>query len=287
MSDNSFKKRPKVQLQHSFDIDDQTFESININTASDANRPEIQLTDSVRVKCERILADCDHCKAFMSSLVSQLSIEASGNEDNTTPYLETTTSAQQQQMHEQSTWFVRLLCCCCHQHYTNSRFYKFCTRSRRRLREFVESWMFQRAILIAILINTLSMGVEHHDQPALLTSVVEISNIVFSTIFLIEMIFKVTAFGLFGYIRDGYNLFDGCIVLISVYEVFTVKPDEIKGQSTSGQSISVLRTFRLLRILKLIRFMPALRRQLVVMLKTMDNVATFFSLLILFIFIFR
>lgn len=54
-----------------------------------------------------------------------------------------------------------------------------------------------------------------------------------------------------------------------------------------ANGLSVLRTFRLLRILKLVRFMPALRRQLVVMLKTMDNVATFFALLLLFMFIFR
>lgn len=56
-------------------------------------------------------------------------------------------------------------------------------------------------------------------------------------------------------------------------------------EGSSG--LSVLRTFRLLRILKLVRFMPNLRRQLFVMLRTMDNVAVFFSLLILFIFIFR
>ena len=60
---------------------------------------------------------------------------------------------------------------------------------------------------------------------------------------------------------------------------------EILQGGTGG--LSVLRTFRLLRILKLVRFMPALRYQLLIMLKTMDNVATFFSLLILFIFIFR
>ena len=59
------------------------------------------------------------------------------------------------------------------------------------------------------------------------------------------------------------------------------------GTTVAASGVSVLRTFRLLRILKLVRFMPALRRQLVVMLKTIDNVATFFSLLILFIFIFR
>ena len=63
-----------------------------------------------------------------------------------------------------------------------------------------------------------------------------------------------------------------------------VAKDEAAG---SGSSLSVLRTFRLLRILKLVRFMPQLRRQLFVMLRTMDNVAIFFSLLVLFIFIFR
>lgn len=57
------------------------------------------------------------------------------------------------------------------------------------------------------------------------------------------------------------------------------------GQADGG--LSVLRTFRLLRVLKLVRFLPALRRQLVVLVKTMDNVATFCTLLMLFIFIFR
>lgn len=60
---------------------------------------------------------------------------------------------------------------------------------------------------------------------------------------------------------------------------------EIVGEAEGG--LSVLRTFRLLRVLKLVRFLPALRRQLVVLIKTMDNVATFCMLLMLFIFIFR
>jgi len=60
---------------------------------------------------------------------------------------------------------------------------------------------------------------------------------------------------------------------------------ELAQEGASG--LSVLRTFRLLRILKLVRFMPALQYQLVVMLKTMDSVATFCALLVLFIFIFR
>ncbi|KAI4877753.1 hypothetical protein NFI96_007850 [Prochilodus magdalenae] len=94
--------------------------------------------------------------------------------------------------------------------------------------------------------------------------------------FTLEMILKLTAFGFFEYLRNPYNIFDGIIVIISVCEII--------GQSDGG--LSVLRTFRLLRVIKLVRFMPALRRQLVVLMKTMDNVATFCMLLMLFIFIF-
>ena len=73
------------------------------------------------------------------------------------------------------------------------------------------------------------------------------------------------------------RLFDETARLCSAAELF----------QRTGTGLTVLRTFRLLRILKLVRFLPALRHQLVVMLRTMDNVATFFALLCLFIFIFR
>lgn len=69
------------------------------------------------------------------------------------------------------------------------------------------------------------------------------------------------------------------------YFLFSSMVELLDDGDSSG--LSVLRTFRLLRILKLVRFLPALRRQLVVMLRTMDNVATFFALLVLFMFIFR
>ncbi|XP_051796823.1 voltage-dependent T-type calcium channel subunit alpha-1I isoform X5 [Acanthochromis polyacanthus] len=147
---------------------------------------------------------------------------------------------------------------------------------RRKLWGIVESKYFSRGIMIAILINTISMGIEHHNQPEELTNVLEICNIVFTSMFTLEMILKLTAFGFFEYLRNPYNIFDGIIVIISVCEII--------GQADGG--LSVLRTFRLLRVIKLVRFMPALRRQLVVLMKTMDNVATFCMLLMLFIFIF-
>jgi hypothetical protein len=181
---------------------------------------------------------------------------------------------------------------------------RFVGQCRRQLKLFVDGKFFQRLILGSILINTLCMGIEHHDQDPTLTLVVEYSNIFFTLLFLVEMILKILAYGPFGYLKNAFNLFDGIIVLLSCSEVVryftTITADQSGGDVTntdevaaaaaaaisSSSGVSVLRTFRLLRILKLVRFMPALRRQLMIMLKTMDNVATFFSLLLLFIFIF-
>ncbi|XP_029456505.1 voltage-dependent T-type calcium channel subunit alpha-1G isoform X3 [Rhinatrema bivittatum] len=143
-------------------------------------------------------------------------------------------------------------------------------------RKIVDSKYFGRGIMIAILINTLSMGIEYHEQPEELTNALEISNIVFTSLFALEMLLKLLVYGPFGYIKNPYNIFDGVIVVISVWEIV--------GQQGGG--LSVLRTFRLMRVLKLVRFMPALQRQLIVLMKTMDNVATFCMLLMLFIFIF-
>jgi len=51
-------------------------------------------------------------------------------------------------------------------------------------------------------------------QPALLTQVLEYSNLLFTLLFAVEMLLKLIADGLFGYIRDGFNVFDGFIVVL-------------------------------------------------------------------------
>ncbi|CDW54429.1 voltage dependent t type calcium channel subunit [Trichuris trichiura] len=138
-----------------------------------------------------------------------------------------------------------------------SRLCHFVQRLQNRVKRFVDGDHFTRGILVAILVNTLSMGIEYHNQPEELTLVLEYSNILFTALFAVEMLLKLIA--------------EGPIVEL------------IQG---GNGGLSVLRTFRLLRILKLVRFMPALRYQLIVMLRTMDNVTVFFGLLCLFIFIF-
>lgn len=55
-------------------------------------------------------------------------------------------------------------CFCCAKRLASTRLCRFLTSFQRRLRDFVDGKFFQRTILFAILINTLSMGIEHHQQ---------------------------------------------------------------------------------------------------------------------------
>lgn len=91
---------------------------------------------------------------------------------------------------------------------------RLCSFCRRYVRLLVEHKYFHQGILLAILINTLSMGIEYHNQPEELTAIVETSNIVFSGIFAVEMLLKVVAYGPFKYIANGFNVFDGVIVIL-------------------------------------------------------------------------
>ena len=43
---------------------------------------------------------------------------------------------------------------------------------------------------------------------------VELSNIIFSAVFAVEMLMKIIAEGPLGYLSNGFNLFDGVIVVL-------------------------------------------------------------------------
>lgn len=72
------------------------------------------------------------------------------------------------------------------------------------------------------MINTLSMGIEYHNQPEELTVIVEISNVVFSAVFAVEMFLKIIAEGPFKYISNGFNVFDGVIVILRYKSILII-----------------------------------------------------------------
>lgn len=62
------------------------------------------------------------------------------------------------------------------------------------------------------------------------------------------MCFKIYALGIGGYVRDGFNVFDGILVIVSLFDILM---EVIMGSGTGASVLSVFRTLRLLRVFKL------------------------------------
>merc|ERR1712142_1024168 len=105
------------------------------------------------------------------------------------------------------------------------------------------------------------MASEHHNQPLKMTEVLDVFNTIFTTIFAIEFAIKLFGYGPYGYIKEAFDVFDAIVVIVSLVELTS---------DAKGGGISVLRTFRLMRIFKLVRFLPALQKQIKIMLDMLD-----------------
>ncbi|KAJ7365281.1 hypothetical protein OS493_005382 [Desmophyllum pertusum] len=90
------------------------------------------------------------------------------------------------------------------------------------------------------------MSIQYHGMNKDLELTIDIVNLVCTFIFLTEMILKLIAFKLRGYLKSRWNIFDGIVVIISLIDTVFTLSNFIDNTGTS-----VLRSFRLVRILKL------------------------------------
>ncbi|GAB5575700.1 sodium channel protein type 3 subunit alpha isoform X1 [Prionailurus iriomotensis] len=91
------------------------------------------------------------------------------------------------------------------------------------------------AITICIVLNTLFMAMEHYPMTGQFSSVLTVGNLVFTGIFTAEMVLKIIAMDPYYYFQEGWNIFDGIIVSLSLMELGLA----------NVEGLSVLRSFRL------------------------------------------
>jgi len=99
-----------------------------------------------------------------------------------------------------------------------------------------------------IILNTITLAMDNYTNAISTENFLKLSNKWFTIIFTIEMLFKIIALGCRGYAREGYNLFDGVLVMISLFD-FSLEEFDIIEINTSV--ITVFRSLRVLKILKL------------------------------------
>ncbi|KAM9163519.1 sodium channel protein type 5 subunit alpha-like [Pangshura tecta] len=110
------------------------------------------------------------------------------------------------------------------------------------------------AITLCIVMNTIFMALEHYNMTRKFKHMLCIGNMVFTGIFTVEMVLKIIALDPYYYFQQRWNIFDSIIVTTSLIELGIPRSEGRKGRRT----LSVLRSFRLLRVFKLAKSWPTL-----------------------------
>ncbi|NXJ24380.1 SCN5A protein, partial [Dicrurus megarhynchus] len=131
-------------------------------------------------------------------------------------------------------------------------------------------------ITLCIVLNTLFMALEHYKMTKEFDYMLYIGNLVFTGIFTAEMIFKVIALDPYYYFQQGWNIFDSIIVILSLMEL---------GLSSMG-NLSVLRSFRLLRVFKLAKSWPTLNTLIKIIGNSVGALGNLTLVLAIIVFIF-
>uniref|UniRef100_A0A8C3YB20 Sodium channel protein n=1 Tax=Catharus ustulatus TaxID=91951 RepID=A0A8C3YB20_CATUS len=132
------------------------------------------------------------------------------------------------------------------------------------------------AITICIVLNTLFMAMEHYPMTEQFSGVLSVGNLVFTGIFTAEMFLKIIAMDPYYYFQEGWNIFDGFIVSLSLMELGLA----------NVEGLSVLRSFRLLRVFKLAKSWPTLNMLIKIIGNSVGALGNLTLVLAIIVFIF-
>jgi voltage-gated sodium channel len=139
------------------------------------------------------------------------------------------------------------------------------------LRAFFESPLWERTIVILIIVNAAVLGLE--TSPAIASNFGFLLNVIDNsilTVFVVEISLRILAYGR-AFWRDGWSLFDFAVVAVALVP------------ATDG--LSVLRSLRIVRVLRLISTVKSMRRVMGGMLTAIPSMGAVIALLALIFYV--
>uniref|UniRef100_A0A3Q1FTH0 Sodium channel protein n=1 Tax=Acanthochromis polyacanthus TaxID=80966 RepID=A0A3Q1FTH0_9TELE len=152
-----------------------------------------------------------------------------------------------------------------------------CWRTVKRLLYiFVMDPFVDLGITICIVLNTVFMAMEHYPMTETFEELLSVGNLVFTGIFTAEMVLKLLAMDPYYYFQVGWNIFDSIIVTMSLVELGLA----------NVQGLSVLRSFRLMRVFKLAKSWPTLNMLIKIIGNSVGALGNLTLVLAIIVFIF-
>ena len=147
----------------------------------------------------------------------------------------------------------------------------------------VENSKFEMAMTVIILASSGSLAIDNPllDPQTNLVKALQVCDVIFTGMFVGELIAKVLAYGLLlgknAYLRNGWNVLDLIVVLVSILNLSSLGP---------GNFLKSLRILRVMRPLRMVKRLPGLKVVVDALLLSFPSVADVAILCALFFLIF-
>ncbi|NWS56290.1 SCN5A protein, partial [Chunga burmeisteri] len=158
-------------------------------------------------------------------------------------------------------------------------------RIKKKVAAFIKDPFIDLTITVCIVMNTLFMALEHNNMSDNFKLMLNIGNLVFTGIFTAEMILKIIALDPYYYFQQHWNIFDSIIVTLSLIEL-SLPRHKGKKERRKGGTLSVLRSFRLLRVFKLAKSWPTLNTLIKIIGNSLGALSNLTLVLAIIVFIF-
>ena len=143
---------------------------------------------------------------------------------------------------------------------------------RERVRLFIESVRFEKAITTLIVMNAITLGIE--TSPVAVARFGDVLHAIDHTVLAVFAVELLSRFFVYRrrFFRDPWRVFDFVVVGM--------------GLMPAGGAFTVLRALRVLRVLRLVSLVPSMRRVIGALLKALPGMASIVGLLGLVLYVF-
>ncbi|XP_039614029.1 sodium channel protein type 1 subunit alpha-like [Polypterus senegalus] len=133
-------------------------------------------------------------------------------------------------------------------------------------------------IIFCIFLNTILLAIDYYKAPY--SNILNQGNTILTAIFAIEAFLKILAFNLLPYLNNGWNAFDFIIVLLSFVDW------GLTAANFKSFDISVIRSFRMLRVFKLAKSWKTLNVLITVIFASLKEMGNLTVIVVIVIYIF-
>lgn len=142
---------------------------------------------------------------------------------------------------------------------------------RRTCATLAENLLFQRTIIVLIVVNAVTLGLETSKEAMELAGgLIDTLDNVILTVFVIEIVVRIVAYGR-DFFRDPWSIFDFVVVGIALVP--------------ATETFSVLRALRVLRVLRLATTVPQMRRVVEALLSAVPGLGSVVAILALIFYV--